>query len=517
MILIATILIGFVVFVVGLFWKHKDYWKSRGIKGPEPALFVGSILQLGDPNVVPHAFVHQKWTQEFGPIYGIQRGWTNVLIISDVKMAHKLFNEQFDSFHGRDHPPLLGDPDKESISHVFMAQGSRWKRLRALTSPVFSNKNLKKILPTIQTCSETVVDRMSKELNEDNELNIREFWREYAADVIFRIAFDRKESPETLRKWADRMLAATSESHSWYFKFTWIFPCLVRIVQVFRFCLIVFKHVSFLIFIRQLVAELRRRQADKKIADREETESKDFIDFFMKSQSDDVRLDTNSSDTFDRHNVQVVKELSLMEVLGQLLIFLFAGFDTVANALSFMTQFLVLNPEVQERLRTEIESVIGDENPNYEQLNQLKYTEAVIKETLRIYPLAAAVNSRRCMKTTELDGVKIEAGTDVIVDVVSVHRDPKLWGSDAEAFRPERWIDENSSIPQNAFFGFGSGFRQCVGQRLGMIELKMALIYLLRRYRLFKCPKTKFGDDHVVGFVLHPVDVVVRMERISDI
>lgn len=86
------------------------------------------------------------------------------------------------------------------------------------------------------------------------------------------------------------------------------------------------------------------------------------------------------------------------------------------------------------------------------------------------------------MEDTQLGDLLIEKGTDVVLDILSLHFDRKIWGEDADEFRPERWLE--TDVPQNASYSFGAGPRICAGMRLAYLEQKMLLTYLMREYRL---------------------------------
>ncbi|GMT17275.1 hypothetical protein PFISCL1PPCAC_29040, partial [Pristionchus fissidentatus] len=90
-----------------------------------------------------------------------------------------------------------------------------------------------------------------------------------------------------------------------------------------------------------------------------------------------------------------------------------------------------------------------------------------------------------CMATTTVCGLEIEKDTDIAVDTFSLHFDPEIWGADAAEFKPERWL-EDRKIPQAAYIPFGAGPRICIGMRLALMEEKMALAHLLRRFDLKK-------------------------------
>ncbi|KAI6243205.1 hypothetical protein M3Y99_00144500 [Aphelenchoides fujianensis] len=378
------------------------------------------------------------------------------------------------------------------------------------------------VLPTVHACATTLIDRIKEDLkvtNEGNELDVLKNLNEYSADVIFRMAYGRTDSRAALQQWASATLRVVETSRGWFHNIAWALPWMWRLLKGMKFVTTLLFQFPFIRFIRQLLLELQKRQkAKKEAAERgeEPQEPADFIDFFMQSESTEFRPEVEKRGEFDRRHAPIVKELTLMEVFGQCVLFAFAGFDTVANTLSFVLQFMTVHPKVQERMRAEIHEVFGDqESLDYDQLNELKFAEAVIKETLRLFPLGEVVTSRRCMKPTELAGIPVEAGVDVLIDVMSIHRDPELWGEDANEFRPERWLDDARPIPANGFFGFGAGLRECVGRRLAYLELKVVLVELLRNFRLVECPRTKDGVDNVVGFLMRPSSLFVRLEELK--
>ncbi|GMS97681.1 hypothetical protein PENTCL1PPCAC_19856, partial [Pristionchus entomophagus] len=108
------------------------------------------------------------------------------------------------------------------------------------------------------------------------------------------------------------------------------------------------------------------------------------------------------------------------------------------NSLSYLTHFLANHPDVQERIYEEIEAVCPGQSIEYDDLIELKYTDAAIKESLRLYPLASFVVSRVCQKATSLGGVPVQVFDNVLTDTWSMHI-YQIWGEDASEFRPERY------------------------------------------------------------------------------
>nr|CAD2204231.1 unnamed protein product [Meloidogyne enterolobii] len=197
------------------------------------------------------------------------------------------------------------------------------------------------------------------------------------------------------------------------------------------------------------------------------------------------------------------------------LLFLAAGFDTTANTLSLIAHDLVFNPQVQKRLFEEIEEICGLEEGemiDYEQLSKLKYMDAVLKETLRLCPIANDVVNRKCEETTTLGDITIEKGTYVSADLFSLHRDKKVWGEDAEEFKPERWLlNDNINTSTEYYYPFGGGPRICIGMRLAMMDIKMVLVHLLRSFELERCSETFIKPNLTGQGVLNSGKIFVKL------
>ncbi len=175
--------------------------------------------------------------------------------------------------------------------------------------------------------------------------------------------------------------------------------------------------------------------------------------------------------------------LDATEVREQVLIFLLAGHETTATSLAFTLHLLARHPEEQQRVREEIDRVLGERTPTAADLDRLPYLTQALKESMRLYP-AAPVVSRRAVAATEIGGYRIPAGADVLVAPWVTHRSPELW-EDPERFDPRRFAPEREAERHRyAWFPFGGGPRACIGQHFSMLESVLALAVLLRTYEL---------------------------------
>jgi cytochrome P450 len=159
-----------------------------------------------------------------------------------------------------------------------------------------------------------------------------------------------------------------------------------------------------------------------------------------------------------------------------------AGHETTANALSWTWWLLAQNPAVEARLHAEMRDVLGGRSPSLEDLPRLAYASHVITESMRLYPPAWGI-ARTCIEDHEIVGYPIPRGSGVSFSQWTVHRDPR-WYDAPEEFRPERWEgDLLKRLPRFAYFPFGGGPRQCIGNSFATMEAALVLATVAQRYR----------------------------------
>ncbi|MER6676648.1 cytochrome P450 [Streptomyces sp. NPDC000983] len=192
----------------------------------------------------------------------------------------------------------------------------------------------------------------------------------------------------------------------------------------------------------------------------------------------DRMLDTAHPETGER--------LSPENVRRQVITFLVAGHETTSGALSFALHYLARHPEVTARARAEVDQVWGDaELPGYDQVAKLRHLRRVLDESLRLWPTAPAF-AREAREDTVLAGEHpMRRGAWALVLIPVLHRDPEVWGADAERFDPDRFEPKAvRSRPPHTFKPFGTGARACIGRQFALHEATLVLGLLLRRYTL---------------------------------
>ena len=160
-----------------------------------------------------------------------------------------------------------------------------------------------------------------------------------------------------------------------------------------------------------------------------------------------------------------------------------AGHETTALALSWTWYLLSQYPDVEAKLMAELESALSGRTPRVEDLPELKYAEAIVKETLRLYPPAWAFG-RQVTEDCEIGGYPVPKGRQLYFFPWVMHRDPRYFDN-PEEFRPERWFDERvKQLPKYAYFPFSGGPRVCIGNAFAMMETVLVLATVAQRYHL---------------------------------
>ena len=163
-----------------------------------------------------------------------------------------------------------------------------------------------------------------------------------------------------------------------------------------------------------------------------------------------------------------------------------------------MAHELTLNPDVQKRLYEEIvtaNNALEGKTLTYDALQKMKYMDMVVSETLRRWPLGAALD-RRCNKPYVMENydgnrVQLDVGDSVWIPVYSMHMDPEHFPN-PNKFDPERFNDENKkNIRSGTYIPFGIGPRNCIASRFALMEIKSLFFYMLLKFEFVKCSKTQ--------------------------
>ncbi len=188
----------------------------------------------------------------------------------------------------------------------------------------------------------------------------------------------------------------------------------------------------------------------------------------------DMLLQARYEDTGEGMTDQQLRDESMIMLL--------AGHETSANALTWAFYLLHQHPEIAEKVLAEIQNVVGNRLPTFEDLRGLTYTKQVIQESMRLFP-PAWITDREALVEHQMMGYKIKKGQVVTVFVYGLHRNPVYWKRPND-FMPERFAPELIKERHPfSYMPFGGGPRLCIGNNFAYMEMQLALAILLPKFK----------------------------------
>jgi len=206
--------------------------------------------------------------------------------------------------------------------------------------------------------------------------------------------------------------------------------------------------------------------------------------------------------------------MSDLELRDNIMIFFIAGHETTSTALSFAITVLAKNPEIQEKLRKEVVA-FGNEEMSIENISKLEYLNGFVKENMRIHPPVQLIPTKTSNEDSQLGDWFIPKGARIAVNIYAIHHSKEVYG-DPENFRPERWSKESLSthpIPNSAWIPFSAGARVCIGNNFSLLEQKVFLMDLVKRFKITSLDNVKIGTEK--GFGLSgPLKSLMKFESL---
>jgi cytochrome P450 len=176
-------------------------------------------------------------------------------------------------------------------------------------------------------------------------------------------------------------------------------------------------------------------------------------------------------------------DASEAQVHDEVMNLLIAGYETTSNAMSWTWYLLSQHPKVEDCLHQELDRVVDDRSPTMSDFEELRFTQNVIRESLRLYPPLWII-WRRTLEDYPLNGYVAPAGSLILMCQHLTHRD-KRYFPEPLRFNPDRWTEEfREHLPKFAYFPFGGGSRQCLGDRFGFMEAVLVVATIARKWKL---------------------------------
>ncbi|MEN8652961.1 cytochrome P450 [Streptomyces sp. 21So2-11] len=411
----------------------------RSVPGPRGLPFLGNLPQFGKN---PLAFFERL--RAHGDMVRWRFGRTPCLFLADPQLVGELITEVERSFD----QPELGIAFRTLMGNgVIVARGPDWRRKRSLVQPSVRPKQVRSYATTMAECAVELADGWSDGERVDIKREMAALTQRIAVRTIFGTgAAADAEAIGRAMDVAQREIGAEFSGIGALLP-DWL-PTPGR-ARIKRAAAVIDAEVA------QVVA--RHRNGDG--------ERPDLLSRLLAAQD------------------ETGARLSDEEIRDETVTLYIAGHETTSSTLVWAWYLLARNPRVRAALAEELDRVLGHREPDFDDFAKLTYAQAVVKETLRLYPTiwlltgVAKVGAR-------IGGLPVAPGTRVWCSQWVTQRDAR-WFPEPEEFRPERWDAESGEdIPEYAWFPFGGGPRVCLGARFAMVEAVLILAVLARRFDL---------------------------------
>lgn len=393
-----------------------------------------------------------RWVCElghgYGPISSTRFGPIRVYLVNDPELIESVLVGQ--------HRDCIKDSWQRELSSLvgnglLTSEGERWRHHRRLAAPALQPKRIANYAATMVECTDRFFARFANRERRRIEVDMSALTLEIAGKTL--LGFDASGQTERV---ATILHAAGEHLTRQLYSFQAILPRWVPTPTRLRY--------------RAAVSELDGMLYDIVRRCRSEAEPADhFLARLVAARSEDGQALTD------------------VELRDEAVTMLLAGHETTALTLSFACHALATHPQVAAAVREEVDGVLGTRAVEFGDLPRMPLLDAVLRETLRLYPPAYLLG-REVVNGFELGGYNVPVGTDLMMSPFSVHRDPRLH-PEPERFDPERWLAPRAhALHRFAYFPFGGGPRVCIGSHFALLESAIVLAMLVQRFELEAVP-----------------------------
>jgi cytochrome P450 len=337
---------------------------------------------------------------------------------------------------------------------LLTSEGDFWRRQRRLSQPAFHRERLALTADTMVNCTQKLVEKLEA-LPDKQGVDISKEMMGLTLDIVARAMFstDVKEAVETV----SREIEIASQLIIQRFKEPFRFPIWVPTPRNVKEK----ESVARLDAVLSSIIQARRKNTER---------FDDLLSMLMEAKDEDTG-----------------EQMSDAQLRDETMTIFLAGHETTAVALTWFWYLLDKNPIEAQKVYDEIDQVLQGRTPALADLHNLYYTKMAIDESLRLYP-PAWITGRENMEEDEIGGYRIPKGYALLIPVYHIHRDPRIW-KEPTKFMPERFTKENfKDIHRFAYFPFGGGPRQCIGNNFALMEMQLVIAMLVQKFRFKLSP-----------------------------
>ncbi len=339
---------------------------------------------------------------------------------------------------------------------LITSEGAAWKRHRKIAAPAFRRSQIASHAETMVWYARRYVDRLRDGEVRDMHADMMSLTCEIVVRTLFGLEFDRDNDG---RRVAEAIGALTDAySGGGYGLLSLLLSNWLPLPRQLSRTLDELHRM-----VDGIIAERRARM------DAADGDDNDLLGILMRARYDDGT------------------SLSPEALRGECMTLFLAGHETTALALSFVWWLLGRHPEAMTRVRAEVAEVVGERPVSVADIPRLAYTDAVVRESMRLYPPVWAIG-REAVTATEVAGVQVPKGAQLWFAQWLNHRDGRFF-PEPERFVPERWLDGLAErLPRFAYYPFGGGPRVCIGNHFSMMEAVLILATIAAEIRVQPLP-----------------------------
>lgn len=443
--------------IVFLYLKYRKTEPYHPPPGPRGLPIIGNLHQF-DPSKPAHLYF-TKLAKTYGPILSLRLGQRTMVVIQSAKIAKQVLQAPHNNFCNRLITTGAQRLSYNGLEVVFAPYSDYYREIKKVfVVHLLSNKRVQSFAPIRLEEVSRIIQKISSLSSASKIVNLSELAVSYTTSIICRIAFGKRyEDDEGSRSRFHSLLQDAQALFAGFF-FTDHFP-----------------------FVGQWLDKLTGKfsKLEKTFKDLEDFYEEIINDHLKKPKSEqediiDILLQLKNEGSF-------AFELTMDHIKATLMDMFVAGTDTMTAMIVWVMTELMRNPKAMEKVQNELRSSIQNKDLLVENdLANLEYFKAVVKETFRLHPPGPILIPRESLQKNTIAGYDILPKTIISLNLWAIGRDPEFW-DEPDSFKPERFLGSSVNFLGHDFqlIPFGAGKRVCPGLNLGVAVLELVVANLL--------------------------------------
>ncbi|CAF1200475.1 unnamed protein product [Rotaria sordida] len=485
-----------------LYVKHKYFTSRRSIPSLPGHFLFGNLLQSGLLRGASLPQVYASFKNKLGDIYEIKLGFLHGIIVGNIDDVKYIFTHRHIYDQSDWSVELLGALIPDGLITL---KGAKFKRHASIVMPLFRHGKILSNFDLIINYTDEILNNWRSSSSDHIHCDILQQCQNLILEIFGFIGFDYDF--DTLSGIKNNELVQALKTYIGMVEIGSYLPnFLLR-----AYMKLSPKYRRIQTTIKRYLYRMIEQEFNETLESRAQRKKTSLIASLVASLQTDEQAE-------ERKSEEEKKGLIRREILGEMLMFLAASFETTSTVLAWSIHLLSKHPEVQQKIKAELMKENVHHDLILDRLDSLIYLDCVIKEILRFSPTIDAT-----ARTLTMDdrlpnsGIQLYKGDQILIPVCILSKDPRYWSIDPELFYPERFLGEDTNHNPYAFLPFGSGHRQCIGQDLARFELKVIIARLMQHVTFIDGGPEVNAGGQVQGLTVMPKYIGVKIKFDSEI